>query len=148
MATRLLENRWTLALVRLADELQSFVEWLKQFVLRVAAVLFHGCMSVNFEFFANVWVGIPSFGCVTLRHWVIVSHWIIDSPLTHWLTDSLLLTALSEPWSTPLQVFIHLFHSPFCLSVRCQPISSSQSSRHLSLPHPNFVPSACPYRYA
>jgi hypothetical protein len=88
MATRLLENWWTLALIRLTDEMQSFVEWLKQVVLRVTTVLFHGWMSVNFEFFATVWLGIPSFGCVTLRHWVIVSHWIIDSPLTHWLTHS------------------------------------------------------------
>jgi hypothetical protein len=47
---------------------------------------------------------------MTLRHRAIVSHRIIDSPLTHWLTYS---ATLSEPWSAPLQVFIPLFHLPF-----------------------------------
>jgi hypothetical protein len=81
--------------------------------------------------FAAVCLGIPFFGYMTLRHWVTVSHGIIDSPLTHWLTHS---TTLSESCSAPLQVFIPLFHLPFVCLFTFSP------NHHLSCPAISVCP--------
>jgi len=105
--------------------MQSFFWMVKSDCTQSSHSSFNGYIYVSFEFFAAVWLGIPFFGYMTLRHWVIVSHWIIDSPLTHWLTHS---TTLSEPWFAPLQVFIPLFYLPFdCLS-------TFGTNHHLSRP--------------